>query len=74
MFTLEKNINRDILIKLSVFFFKLYSKCGTTKSEEFSEKFQTAFDPSPLSFLENYIAIFFIMDMVAYMQGGMRAR
>ena len=42
-----------------------------TKSDEFSEKFQTAFDPPP-SFLENYIAIFFIMDMVA-MQVGMRA-
>ena len=28
----------------------------------------------PPSFLENYIAIFFIIDMVAYMQGGMRAR
>ena len=27
----------------------------------------------PPSFLENHVAIFFIMDMVAYMQGGMRA-
>ena len=35
--------------------------------------FQTAFDPPP-SFSEDYVAIFFIMDMVAYMQGGMRAR
>ena len=40
-----------------------------TKSDEFLEKFQTAFDPIP-SFLENNIAIFFIMDMVAFMQGG----
>ena len=30
--------------------------------------------PSPPSFLENHVAIFFVMDMVAYMQGGMRAR
>ena len=29
-----------------------------TKTDEFSEKFQTAFDPPP-SFLENYVAIFF---------------
>ena len=48
-------------------------KGGATKSDEFSKKFQTAFPPPP-SFSENYIAIFFIMDMVAYMQGGMRAR
>ena len=33
-------------------------KSGATKSDEFSEKFQTAFDPAP-SFLENYIANFF---------------
>ena len=37
--------------------------------DEILENFQT----SP-SFLENYDAIFFIMDMAAYMQGGMRAR
>ena len=30
---------------------------GPTKTDEFSEKFQTAFDPPP-SFLENYIADF----------------
>ena len=28
--------------------------------------------PPPPSFLENYVAIFFIMNMVAHMQGGMR--
>ena len=40
-----------------------------TKSDDFLEKFQTAFDPPPSpSFLENYVANFFIMDMVAYMQ------
>ena len=38
-----------------------FGKSGATKLDEFSEKFQTAFDPLP-SFLENYIAIFFIMD------------
>ena len=30
-----------------------------TKSDEFSEKFQTAFDPPPPSCLENYVAFFF---------------
>ena len=30
---------------------------GPTKTDEFSEKFQTAFDPAPL-FLENHIADF----------------
>ena len=35
------------------------------------DKFQTVFDPP--SFSENYVAII-IMDMVEYMQGGMRAR
>ena len=34
--------------------------------------FQTAFDPPP-SFSENYVPIFFIMDMVVYMQDGTRA-
>ena len=48
----------------------MLGKDPATKSDEFLEKFQTAFDPSPPSFLENYIAIFFIMDMVAFMQGG----
>ena len=33
------------------------------------EKFQTAFDPRP-SFLETTILQIFIMDMVAFMQGG----
>ena len=42
----------------------LSGKGGATKSDEFSEKFQTAFDPSEFS--ENYIAIFLIMDKVAY--------
>ena len=30
---------------------------AVTKTDEFSEKFQTAFDP-PLSFSENHVAIF----------------
>ena len=33
-------------------------KGGATKSDEFSEKFQTAFYPVPPSFSENYIANF----------------
>ena len=31
---------------------------GPTKMDEFSEKFQTAFDPPPPSFSENHIADF----------------
>ena len=45
------------------------SSLGTgdeTKMDEFSEKFQTAFDPP--SFSENYIANFFMINMVAYMR------
>ena len=47
-------------------------KGQATKLDEFLEKFQTAFDPPPRppSFLGNYIAICFIMDMVAFLQGG----
>ena len=48
----------------------LLGKDPATKSDEFSEKFQTAFDPpSPLIFGKLY-CIFFIMDMVAFMEGG----
>ena len=39
-----------------------YTSLGTgdgTKTDEFSEKFQTAFDPQPPSFSENHIAVFF---------------
>ena len=35
-----------------------WGKDGAIKSDEFLGKFQTAFDP-PLSFSENYVAIFF---------------
>ena len=38
-------------------FSPLIGKDGATKSDEFSEKFQTAFDP-PSLFLGNYVAIF----------------
>ena len=38
----------------------MLGKDGATKSDEFSEKFQTAFDPP--SFSENYVAIFFMME------------
>ena len=48
-------------------------KDGCAKWDEFSEKFQTAFDPPP-SCSENYVANLFMMDMVEYMQGGTRAR
>ena len=46
-------------------------KGPATKSDEFLEKFQTAFDP-PSSFLEIYVANFFIMDIVAFMQEGIK--
>ena len=42
------------------------------ETDEFLEKFQTAFDPPPHFW--KIIMQFFIMDMVAYTQGGMRAR
>ena len=44
-------------------------KGPATKSDGFLEKFQTAFDPPPLIFGKSY-SNFFIMDMVAFMQGG----
>ena len=51
-----------------------YKEMGpATKSDDFLEKFQTAFDPPPLIF-GKLCCKFFIMDMVAYMQGCMRAR
>ena len=48
-------------------------KDGATKADEFSETIQTAFDPPP-SFSENFVANFFIMDIVEYIQGGTKAR
>ena len=51
----------------------LTGKGGNTKSDEFLEKFQTAFDLPPLIFGKSYCN-FFVMDMVVYMQGGMMAR
>ena len=47
-------------------------KDGCTKSDVFSEKFQTAFDPPP--HFRKIMLQMFIMDMVEYMQGGTRAR
>ena len=75
-----KSFATDIFIANSLFgmqasiflwqvWFSYVGKDPAIKSDDFLEKFQTAFDPPP-SFLENYIAIFFIMDMVAFMQGG----
>ena len=43
-------------------------KDPATKSDEFLEKFQTAFDPPPHFW--KIILQFFIMDMVAFMQEG----
>ena len=47
-------------------------KGPATKSDEFLEKFQTAFDP-PAHFRKNLFQSF-MADMVAYMRGGMVAR
>ena len=49
--------------------FSAFGKDPATKSDEFLEKFQTAFDPPPLIF-GKLCCKFFIMDMVAFMQGG----
>ena len=45
-------------------------KDPATKSEGFLEKFQTAFEPPPPPHFWKIILQFFIMDMVAFMQGG----
>ena len=42
------------------------------KTDEFWEKFQMAFDPPP--HFRKIILQFFMIDMVAFMQGGMMAR
>ena len=44
-----------------------------TDSDEFSEKFQKAFDTPPPHFWNLYCKIF-MTNMVAYMRGGMMAR
>ena len=46
-------------------------KSPATKSDDFLEKFQTAFDP-PLIFGELYCK-FFMTDMVPYMRGDLMA-
>ena len=69
----------DRLLPLCVYFHRSMilnlmlseGKGGATKSDEFSEQFQTVFDPPHF---RKILLQFFIMDMVAYMQGGMRAR
>ena len=48
-------------------------KGGCTNLDEFSGKFQTAFDLPPLIFGKLYCN-FFMIDMVAFMQGSMMAR
>ena len=55
-----------------IFYSKGLGKDPATKSDEFLEKFQTTFDP-PLIF-EKLCCKFFLMDIFAYVQGGMRAR
>ena len=49
-------------------------KGPATKSDEFSEKFQTVIDTPTPSFSENLLQIFFMIYMVANMHGGMMAR
>ena len=50
-------------------------KGRATKSDDFSEKFPTAFDcPPPSLIFGKLYCIFFMTDMVAYMPGDMRAR
>ena len=61
----DNSIQRPSVFFLNAKIFDL-GKGLATKSDEFSEKFQTAFDP-PLIF-GNYVTIFFMIDMVAYMQ------
>ena len=53
-------------------FFIKFLRDGS-KSDEFSEIFQTAFNPPPLIF-GKLCCNFFMADMVAYMQGGMMTR
>ena len=50
----------------------LLGKGPATKSDEFLEKFQTAFDPTPLIFGKLYCK-FFMTNTVAYMRGDMMA-
>ena len=51
-----ENVNMFSKNKVAFVFWKFpYNRDKATKSEEFSEKFQTAFDPP--SFSENYVAI-----------------
>ena len=48
-----------------IFYSKGLGKDAATKSDEFLEKLQTAFDPPPLIFGKLYCK-FLIMDMVAF--------
>ena len=43
---------------LPILLVRLLGKGQATKSDDFLEKFQMAFDPPSPSFLENYIAIY----------------
>ena len=45
-------------------------KDPATKSDDFLEKFQKGFAPPPPYFWKIIVQFFFIMDMVAFMQGG----
>ena len=52
--------NGQVFFRLSyhIFTVLILGKDPATKSDEFLEKFQTAFDPPPPRFLENYVAKF----------------
>ena len=43
---------------LPILLVRLLGKGQATKSDDFLEKFQMAYDPPPPSFLENYVANF----------------
>ena len=62
----------DIIRIFVQFYRRNLGKDPANKLDEFLEKFQTAFDPSLI--FGKLCCKCFIMDMVAYMQGGMRAR
>ena len=56
-------------LELILFFCQDKGKDPATKSGDFLEQFQTAFGPPPLIFGKLFCN-FFVMDMVAFMQGG----
>ena len=59
------------IVLIQIIYLEL-GKGKNTKSDEFSEKFQTAFDPLPLIFGKLYCN-FFMAGMVAHVREGMMA-